>query len=102
MFLWPTVYVGYYSFPLLFHIFKFIQQVDSAVPGDVVKICGIVKVSDAEENKSRSKEKSMFLLYILANSVENCKDSQKASDNGSEIVTEFTLKVNYRNVCILE
>ncbi|CAB3979134.1 DNA helicase MCM8-like [Paramuricea clavata] len=69
--------------------------VDSAVPGDVVKICGIVKVSDAEENKSRSKEKSMFLLYIFANSVENCKESQKASDNGSEIVTEFTLKELY-------
>ena len=65
------------------------------MPGDVVKISGVVKVSDADENKSRSKEKSMFLLYIFANSVENCKESQKTSENDSEIGTEFTLKVNY-------
>jgi DNA replicative helicase MCM subunit Mcm2 (Cdc46/Mcm family) len=75
-------------------IFSICSTVDNAVPGDVVKICGVVKVSDADENKSRSKEKSMFLLYIFANSVENCKESQKTADDGSDIVTEFTLKVN--------
>ncbi len=64
------------------------------MPGDVVKICGVVKVSDADENKSRSKEKSMFLLYIFANSVENCKESQTTTDDGNEITfTEFTVKV---------
>lgn len=59
-----------------------------------MKICGLVKVSDAEDGKNRGKEKSMFLLYLFANSVENCKESQKTSDNGSEIDTEFTLQVN--------
>ena len=65
--------------------------VDSAVPGDIVKICGVVKVVDAEESKSHNKDKCMFLLYISANSVENCKDAQKT---GNDVVTEFTLKVS--------
>ena len=73
------------------------MTVDSAVPGDIVKICGIVKVSDADENKGRNKEKSMFLLYVFANSVENCK-SQQTSDSGSEIDMEFSLKVNQSKV----
>ena len=66
------------------------------MPGDIVKICGIVKVSDADE-KGRNKEKSMFLLYVFANSVENCK-SQQTSDSGSEIDMEFSLKVNQSKV----
>ncbi|XP_046848188.1 DNA helicase MCM8-like [Xenia sp. Carnegie-2017] len=70
------------------------ELVDSAVPGDIVKVCGIVKVADADENKGRSKEKSMFLLYILANSVEKSKDDQKISES-DEIPAEFTLKELY-------
>lgn len=66
---------------------------DSAVPGDTVKVCGIVKVADADENKGWSKEKSMFLLYILANSVEKSKDDQKISES-DEIPAEFTLKAS--------
>ncbi|XP_028409648.1 DNA helicase MCM8-like isoform X2 [Dendronephthya gigantea] len=68
--------------------------VDSAIPGDVVKICGMVKVCDGEENH-RNKEKSMFMLYILANSIENGKDCQTESENSSGIATEFTLKELY-------
>ena len=68
--------------------------VDSVVPGDVVKICGTVKVSDAADNKSQQRDKSMFLLYISANSVENCKESQKTNEGGSVMATEFNLKVS--------
>lgn len=80
-------------------LFTCFPQVDSVVPGDVVKICGMVKVCDGEEN-NRSKEKSMFLLYILANSVENSKDSQSESENGNGIATEFTLKVNSKSLTL--
>ena len=56
-------------------------------------------MSDAEENKNRSKDKCMFLLYISANSVENCKASQKTAETSGEMVTEFTLKVNVKAFC---
>ena len=67
------------------------------MPGDIVKICGAVKVSDADENKSRSKDKAMFLLYIFANSVENCKD-QVTSENESEIIAGYQVKVYYKSI----
>ena len=57
-----------------------------------MKVCGVVKVSDADENKSRSKEKAMFLLYIFANSVQNCKDEVTA-ENESEIIAGYQMKV---------
>lgn len=65
--------------------------VDSCVPGDVVKVTGIVKVVatiDIDKLKDspapppihkKDKNKSLFLIYIDANSIENNKqvDSEK-------------------------
>ncbi|XP_054834584.1 DNA helicase MCM8 [Eublepharis macularius] len=54
--------------------------VDSCVPGDVITIAGIVKVSNTEEGTSKNKnDKCVFLLYIEANSISNTK-GQKVKD----------------------
>jgi len=49
--------------------------VDSCVPGDVVTISGEVKVVNVEESRGRAsdKNKGIYLIYIMANSVENNK-----------------------------
>nr|XP_056712015.1 DNA helicase MCM8 [Euleptes europaea] len=54
--------------------------VDSCVPGDVITVTGIVKVSSSEEGTSKNKtDKCVFLLYIEANSISNNK-GQKVKD----------------------
>ncbi|NXW06130.1 MCM8 helicase, partial [Fregetta grallaria] len=73
--------------------------VDSCVPGDMVTITGIVKVSSTEEGASKNKnDKCMFLLYIEANSVSNSK-GQKPKDCDDETFQrsfmEFSLKDLY-------
>ncbi|XP_009073390.1 PREDICTED: DNA helicase MCM8 [Acanthisitta chloris] len=73
--------------------------VDSCVPGDMVTITGIVKVSSTEEGASRNKnDKCMFLLYIEANSVTNSK-GQKIKNFDDETFQrsfmEFSLKDLY-------
>ncbi|KFO96941.1 DNA helicase MCM8 [Calypte anna] len=73
--------------------------VDSCVPGDMVTITGIVKVSSTEEGASKNKnDKCMFLLYIEANSVSNCK-GQKPKNFDDETFQrsfmEFSLKDLY-------
>ncbi|NXV15198.1 MCM8 helicase, partial [Cepphus grylle] len=73
--------------------------VDSCVPGDMVTITGIVKVSSTEEGASKNKnDKCMFLLYIEANSVSNSK-GQKLKNFDDETFQrsfmEFSLKDLY-------
>ncbi|XP_062981379.1 DNA helicase MCM8-like isoform X2 [Elgaria multicarinata webbii] len=73
--------------------------VDSCVPGDVITIAGIVKVSNTEEGASRNKnDKCVFLLYIEANSVSNTKGQKvKNDENGinHQACMEFSLKDLY-------
>ncbi|XP_074144000.1 DNA helicase MCM8 isoform X1 [Sminthopsis crassicaudata] len=72
--------------------------VDSCVPGDIVTITGIVKVSNTEEGSRNKNDKCMFLLYIEANSVSNSKGQKtKISENGANYGTsmEFSLKDLY-------
>ncbi|XP_064002305.1 DNA helicase MCM8 isoform X1 [Pogoniulus pusillus] len=73
--------------------------VDSCVPGDMVTVTGIVKVSSTEEGASRNKnDKCMFLLYIEANSVSNSKgQKQKSFDDETfqRPFMEFSLKDLY-------
>ncbi|XP_019371747.1 PREDICTED: DNA helicase MCM8 isoform X1 [Gavialis gangeticus] len=73
--------------------------VDSCVPGDIVTITGIVKVSNSEEGASRNKnDKCMFLLYIEANSVSNSKGQKikKCEDETDHrAFLEFSLKDLY-------
>ncbi|NXL39459.1 MCM8 helicase, partial [Glaucidium brasilianum] len=73
--------------------------VDSCVPGDLVTITGIVKVSSTEEGASKNKnDKCMFLLYIEANTVSNSK-GQKPKNFDDETFQrsfmEFSLKDLY-------
>ncbi|XP_010209929.1 PREDICTED: DNA helicase MCM8 [Tinamus guttatus] len=73
--------------------------VDSCVPGDMVTITGIVKVSSAEEGASKNKnDKCVFLLYIEANSISNSK-GQKIKNFDDETFQrtfmEFSLKDLY-------
>ncbi|XP_063774666.1 DNA helicase MCM8 isoform X2 [Pseudophryne corroboree] len=73
--------------------------VDSCVPGDMVTITGIVKVSNVKDGGFKNKNnKCMFLLYIEANSVSNSK-GQKGKDaegSGSSGATmDFSLKDLY-------
>ncbi|XP_067421428.1 DNA helicase MCM8 isoform X1 [Emydura macquarii macquarii] len=73
--------------------------VDSCVPGDMVTITGIVKVSNTEEGASRNKnDKCMFLLYIEANSVSNSKGQKVMNvEDGTNhrVCMEFSLKDLY-------
>ncbi|XP_063040543.1 DNA helicase MCM8 [Engraulis encrasicolus] len=72
--------------------------VDSCVPGDMVTITGVVKVSSEEGAGRNKKDKCMFLLYIEANSVSNSKGpkSKAASEPESQGASvEFSLKDLY-------
>ncbi|XP_038074651.1 DNA helicase MCM8-like [Patiria miniata] len=75
--------------------------VDCCVPGDVVTIGGVVKVSNIDEGHGRNKDKCMFLLYLHANSVQNQKRGKKAASAGegspsrTGIAMDFTLKELY-------
>uniref|UniRef100_A0A8D2JBJ3 DNA helicase MCM8 n=1 Tax=Varanus komodoensis TaxID=61221 RepID=A0A8D2JBJ3_VARKO len=73
--------------------------VDSCVPGDVITVAGIVKVSNTEEGSSRNKnDKCVFLLYIEANSISNTKGQKvKNDENGinHQACMEFSLKDLY-------
>ncbi|XP_072024490.1 DNA helicase MCM8-like [Amphiura filiformis] len=77
-----------------------LDLVDSCVPGDVVTISGIVKVSNIDEGRGRNnKDKCMFLLYLHANSVQNLKRGKKSSRDeegaSSEVAMDFTIKELY-------
>ncbi|XP_049635117.1 DNA helicase MCM8 [Suncus etruscus] len=72
--------------------------VDSCVPGDTVTITGVVKVSNTEEGSRNKNDKCMFLLYVEANSVSNCKGQKtKASEDSCKhgALMEFSLKDLY-------
>uniref|UniRef100_A0AAR2J0Z5 DNA helicase MCM8 n=1 Tax=Pygocentrus nattereri TaxID=42514 RepID=A0AAR2J0Z5_PYGNA len=69
--------------------------VDSCVPGDMVTITGVIKVSRSGRNK---KDKCMFLLYIDANSVSNSKGQKNkpaSEPEGQGASVEFSLKELY-------
>ncbi|ESO83521.1 hypothetical protein LOTGIDRAFT_207337 [Lottia gigantea] len=71
--------------------------VDTCVPGDIVTVTGIVKVNNVEENRSRSKDKCMFLLYLHVNSVTNLKGNNKSNQNESSngLAMDFSMKELY-------
>jgi len=82
--------------------------VDSCVPGDIVTVCGIVKVagsvialdrgvhgdsngmgnSSTSFNRIKEKTKSLLVIYIEANSIDNCKQV----DNGKMDLMQFTAR----------
>ncbi|XP_075719163.1 DNA helicase MCM8 [Rhinoderma darwinii] len=72
---------------------------DSCVPGDMVTITGIVKVSNIKDGGFKNKNnKCMFLLYIEANSVSNSKGhkSKDTDDSVSHRASmDFSLKDLY-------
>ncbi|XP_057199644.1 DNA helicase MCM8 isoform X2 [Triplophysa rosa] len=72
--------------------------VDSCVPGDMVTITGVIKVSSDDGSGRHKKDKCMFLLYIQANSVSNSKGQKsKASSEteGQGPSVEFSIKDLY-------
>ncbi|XP_018585143.1 DNA helicase MCM8 [Scleropages formosus] len=72
--------------------------VDSSVPGDMVTITGVVKVSNEEGNSRNKKDKCMFLLYIKANSLSNSKgqkSKERVEQEGHGASVEFSLKDLY-------
>ncbi|KAG5265875.1 hypothetical protein AALO_G00247300 [Alosa alosa] len=72
--------------------------VDSCVPGDMVTITGVVKVSSEEGAGRNKKDKCMFLLYIEANSVSNSKGQKSKVTSEPECQgasVEFSLKDLY-------
>ena len=65
---------------------------DAVVPGDVVSICGTVKAINAELSGGRATnpKKSLYLLYITANSV-SCRgkgNETSSTSTGDDVVTE--------------
>ncbi|XP_013415383.1 DNA helicase MCM8 [Lingula anatina] len=68
--------------------------VDSCVPGDIVTVSGIVKVTSTEKGRGRNKDKCMFLLYLHANSVNNSK-GPKSGAGEQGLAIDFTLKELY-------
>ncbi|CAH3150664.1 unnamed protein product, partial [Porites evermanni] len=70
--------------------------VDSCVPGDMVTITGVAKVTTSEENRNRNnKDKCMFLLYIHANAVNNNKGNTSSGEQTSGLSMEFSIKELY-------
>lgn len=70
--------------------------VDTCLPGDMVTVTGIVKVSQNNEGPSKggrnSGDKCMFSLYLDATSVTNCK---AGGDSASAAGIEFNIKDYY-------
>ncbi|XP_042241405.1 DNA helicase MCM8-like [Homarus americanus] len=66
--------------------------VDCCVPGDMITITGIVKVSQSQEGRGNKGDKCMFLLYIDASSMTNCK---AGNDSASAVGIEFSIKDYY-------
>ncbi|XP_066964761.1 DNA helicase MCM8-like [Macrobrachium rosenbergii] len=66
--------------------------VDSCVPGDMITVTGIVKVSQLQEGSKNNRDKCMFSLYVYASSVTNCK---AGSDSASAAGIEFSIKDYY-------
>jgi len=65
------------------------DQVDSCVPGDVVTICGQVKLSGTQVSRGRVKGgQSIYVSYIDANCVGNIKQG----DTGKLDLLQFSLK----------
>ncbi|XP_064623313.1 DNA helicase MCM8-like [Lineus longissimus] len=70
--------------------------VDSCVPGDMVTVSGVVKVTSTDSGYSKNnKDKCMFLLYIHANSVNNAKGNKVTGDQGAGVAMEFSVKELY-------
>ena len=70
--------------------------VDSCVPGDSVTVSGVVKVlSNTDDARKKQKDKSMFLLYVVANSVSNSKGGANKKDSHQGIDLDFTMKDLY-------
>lgn len=64
------------------------ELVDGCIPGDIVTISGIVKARKVKDaGNSRTAQKSLFLLYVSVNCVENGNKNQ----NGKLDVFKFTV-----------
>lgn len=68
--------------------------VNSCVPGDLVTITGIVKVSQSQEARGGKGDKCMFLLYVDASSIINGK-GRGTGPNSVSVGIEFSLKDYY-------
>ncbi|XP_070576847.1 DNA helicase MCM8-like [Ptychodera flava] len=68
--------------------------VDSCIPGDMVTISGVVKVTSSDDGRNRNKDKCMFLLYINANAVNNSKGNKKG-ESSTGLAIDFTIKELY-------
>ena len=64
-------------------------MVDACVPGDIVTVTGIVRViaADAEAQGPKSRNKSMFVLYVDANSIYNSKAADGVKNAAAQALT---------------
>ncbi|XP_076347300.1 DNA helicase MCM8-like isoform X2 [Tachypleus tridentatus] len=73
--------------------------VDICVPGDIVILSGVVKVTSTDEGGFKAnRDKCMFLLYVLANCISSCKGkfiSSLDTSMASVVGLEFNLKDLY-------
>eukprot|EP00095_Tigriopus_kingsejongensis_P008799 maker-scaffold1329_size47409-snap-gene-0.11 protein:Tk08799 transcript:maker-scaffold1329_size47409-snap-gene-0.11-mRNA-1 annotation:"dna replication licensing factor mcm8" len=64
---------------------------DSAVPGDVITLTGVVKNASAVgEKTAKASERCVFQLYLHALALENAKSSRSGRDRSSQAGIEFT------------
>lgn len=68
--------------------------VDTCIPGDAVTMCGVVKVTNVDQNGGRaSRDKCMFLLYIHVNSITTNKGTK--TDGATGVAMELEINDLY-------
>lgn len=75
----------------------FRDQVDTCVPGDVVSVCGEIKVLNSEDNGRGRSEKASFLLYLSANCLTNKHEKMTSSDDDDK---RYMAGINEIHVCL--
>ena len=78
--------------------------VDSCVPGDYVRVSGIVKVVGAEKsgNQRKQKDKCLFSLYIQANSITNGYGNKRAPGTSDKANTSLSMEFTTRELYAVE
>ncbi|GAM24728.1 hypothetical protein SAMD00019534_079030, partial [Acytostelium subglobosum LB1] len=66
--------------------------VETVVPGDIVTVCGIIKVLKQEEGGNSSSNKAIYFMYLDANSIDSNKQVDSA---GKADITNFSIKDMY-------
>uniref|UniRef100_A0A6B2L1S0 DNA helicase n=1 Tax=Arcella intermedia TaxID=1963864 RepID=A0A6B2L1S0_9EUKA len=64
------------------------DQVDCCVPGDVITVCGVVKVAGTQTKTYKKGGQSLYVCYIDSNSLGNSKQG----DTGKLELLQFSLK----------